>query len=303
MITWTPASQPPPPPPPTPTLSITGNGTNPTSATTGQNITVAATFTPGTGDTLTDSAINDNNNNLWCGTGNTCSQAMWTASPIGSKSYTFTPTTAGTYIFYPAVETNAHPVWNNYSQSLTITVTAPPPVIPPTCTLLPASQSVTQGSSPTLNYTITGTATSAQINSVSVSDTTGSHSGYQPAPPANNTEYFLVVSNSGGQNTCGPASVTVSGVPGAISSPLTADPARVPKGGSTSLSWTTSHMLACSLSENGSMLNGNVALSSTGYSVGPITAQTVFSLSCNDGSDPAVTSSASVDVVPVYQEL
>ena len=106
-----------------PTVSIIGNGTNPTpNAIVGQPVTIVGTFTPGTGDALTETAINDFANNLWCGSGCTPNTSMWTASPLGSKSYTFTPVSAGSYIFYPSVQTTSYPAWNNYSQSLTVTV-------------------------------------------------------------------------------------------------------------------------------------------------------------------------------------
>ena len=108
---------------PLPTLTITGNGmANAVTTYTNQPVTVAATFAAGSGDSLTGTAINDYQSNLWCGTGNTCNSSMWTASPMGSKSYTFTPTAAGEYIFYPAAQTTNYPLWDNYSQSLTVTV-------------------------------------------------------------------------------------------------------------------------------------------------------------------------------------
>src|SRR3989344_5177773 len=107
---------------PPPTLTITGNGmANAVTTYTNQPVTVAATFAAGSGDSLTGTAVNDYQSNLWCGTGNTCNSSMWTASPIGSKSYTFTPTAAGEYIFYPAAQTTNYPLWDNYSQSLTVT--------------------------------------------------------------------------------------------------------------------------------------------------------------------------------------
>jgi len=111
--------------PPPPTVTITGNGTNPTpNAIVGQPVTIVGSFTPGAGDALTETAINDFANNLWCGTGCTPNTSMWTAAPLGSKSYTFTPVSAGSYLFTPSVQTTGYPAWNNYSQSLTVTAVA-----------------------------------------------------------------------------------------------------------------------------------------------------------------------------------
>ncbi len=101
-----------------PTLTITGNGTNPTTVIAGQPVTITATFAATSGDTLTKSAINDNANNLWCGSGNSCSTALWTTAPLGTKTYTFTPSTAGTYVFYPAAQTTQFTSWNNFGKFL-----------------------------------------------------------------------------------------------------------------------------------------------------------------------------------------
>ncbi len=109
-----------------PSLSITGNGTNPTTVVVGQPVTILANFAPSPsgGDALLTTAINDYQNNLWCGSGNTCNATMWTASPLGTKTYTFTPSAAGTYTFYPAEQTTQFPSWNNYGKSLTVTAVA-----------------------------------------------------------------------------------------------------------------------------------------------------------------------------------
>ncbi|OGG58169.1 hypothetical protein A2853_01480 [Candidatus Kaiserbacteria bacterium RIFCSPHIGHO2_01_FULL_55_17] len=80
----------------------------------------------------------------------------------------------------------------------------------PTCTLTPPSQTIDEGESATLNYTISGSATSATINGVSV---TPSVSGsYSPSPTVT-TNYTMTVSNAGGSNNCGPATVTVNPSP------------------------------------------------------------------------------------------
>jgi hypothetical protein len=108
---------------PEPTLTITGNGQSGTlTASVGDSIAVKATYAPGEGDTLLKTAINDYQNNLWCGSGSTCNTSMWTAPPLGQKSYTFAPTEPNEYIFYPATQTTHYPSWDNYGQALVIDV-------------------------------------------------------------------------------------------------------------------------------------------------------------------------------------
>ena len=104
----------------TPTVTITGNGVaNTISVIAGMAVDIAATFTAGAGDTITGAAINNYLNN-----------ALTSQVAASSKSYTFTPAAAGSYVFYPAVTTGAYPSWNNYSQALTVTATDCPTAYP-----------------------------------------------------------------------------------------------------------------------------------------------------------------------------
>lgn len=103
---------------PIPTMSITGNGqTGEVTAQIGQPVVIRGTYAAGTGDALVFTALNDNNNNPLPGVPNTTA-----ASP---KTYTFTPTGAGTFVFYPSVRTAAYPSWNNYGHALYVNVDCP----------------------------------------------------------------------------------------------------------------------------------------------------------------------------------
>ena len=93
------------------------------------------------------------------------------------------------------------------AQGIIVITYTPIVILAPTCTLTPSSQTITNGNSATLNYTISGSATSATINGVSVS--TSASGSYSPSPSVT-TSYTMTVSNSGGSNNCGPASVTVT---------------------------------------------------------------------------------------------
>ncbi|MDB5225581.1 MAG: hypothetical protein JWL87_533 [Candidatus Adlerbacteria bacterium] len=95
-----------------PEVAITGNGSSGTvSVDVGEPVTIAATFDAATGDALEKTAINDIQNNLLPG-------VTWV--PPTDKTYAFTPTAPGQYVFYPAVQTTNYPGWNNYSKSLTV---------------------------------------------------------------------------------------------------------------------------------------------------------------------------------------
>jgi Putative peptidoglycan binding domain len=124
--------------PPTLTLSSTA-----TTLSVGQSITLTANFSAATGDTLLDTAINEvpptgseysavYSGPFWGGTTTTVT------SPL---TYTFTPTTAGTYVFKPYADSSQHPNsqgWTTDSSKwITVTVTAgsTSPTTPPTITI------------------------------------------------------------------------------------------------------------------------------------------------------------------------
>ncbi|MEK7068351.1 MAG: hypothetical protein AAB964_00895, partial [Patescibacteria group bacterium] len=71
------------------------------------------TYAAGAGDTLTETAINDSNNNSVPGVPYT---------PPTNKTYVFTPSAPGTYTFYPAARSMYYPGWDNYGASLVVTV-------------------------------------------------------------------------------------------------------------------------------------------------------------------------------------
>jgi hypothetical protein len=285
--------------PPTPTLAITAGGKNPPDTVyAGQPVTIAATFTPGAGDTLADTAINDFMGNLWCGTGNTCSASMWTQAPMGSKSYTFTPSSPGLYLFYPAAVTATYPWWNNYGSFLFLNVV----------------NQCTNGQGPA------GACTSCNAGYVlsagmCVPQCTN---GQGPAGACTSCNPGYVLSAgyctpqcangqgaSGSCTSCNAGYVLMGGycvVPqGVITTALFASPSRVRPGTSTSLSWATSNMTSCSVTDEvGATIS--TQLSSSGTPANNITHQKIFTLSCTDGVK-TYTSQATVNVLPSFQEI
>jgi hypothetical protein len=263
---------------PPPTVTITGNGTNPTNnAIVGHPVTIVGTFTPGTGDALTETAINDFANNLWCGTGCTPNTSMWTASPLGSKSYTFTPVSAGPYIFYPAVQTTGYPAWNNYSQSLTVNV-------------VNACQNGTGAA---------GSCTSCNAGYVL--------SGGNCAPTCPNG------SGAAGSCTSCNAGYVLSGGNCVVSAPVSivtfsANPTRVRKNTSTNVtfSWVVSNPPATNPSCTIFGLSGFTTINLTQAQVNAgsipatinISAPSYFTLTCG-----SVTKQALESLIPIFQEI
>jgi hypothetical protein len=102
--------------------------------------------------------------------------------------------------------------------------------------------------------------------------------------------------------TCPSGQVQVQGgstcvVAGAINS-LTANPSRVLKGNSPTISWSTSNMATCVLS--GFAATGTSVLSSAlSSSVTPaVTGKTIYTLSCADQAGIAYSSSVTVNLIP-----
>jgi hypothetical protein len=89
----------------------------------GQSTVITATYKPQSADGVTDklvaAAINGPN------PPNVNTSAIKTADwddPVTQKTYTFTPTQEGDFVFTPAVKTTYHPDWNNYRQSVKVHV-------------------------------------------------------------------------------------------------------------------------------------------------------------------------------------
>ena len=148
-----------------------------------------------------------------------CSTFTQIAAGITTLFYDDSGLTQGTSYSYRVRATNA-----DGDGAYSGTGTQATQLQPPTCTLTPASQNITNGSSATLNYTITGSATSATINGVAVPTTA---SGVYNPSPAVTTAYNMSVTGPGGTTGCGPSTVIVSPatprcvIPSGSNTPLT----------------------------------------------------------------------------------
>jgi hypothetical protein len=147
--TTAPVESAPPPPPPPPPATITVNGSNPATVTTGGNMTVAVANGPGSPTdwvAIYSASVPDNTPNGWVGNDDLYLNGSETTPPTtGLKSATLTfpvPSTPGAYQarFYA---NNGYTVITR--AGITVNASAPPPPSPPTptaITLSPASATI-----------------------------------------------------------------------------------------------------------------------------------------------------------------
>ena len=150
---------------------------------------------------------------------------------------------------------------------------------PPTLTLTASPASVQSGNSSNLTWTTTdATSCSASGAWSGAKGTSGTQStGALTA----NSSFTLACAGTGGTVTRA-AVVTVTAGPPSVS--LTANPPGVPRNTNTTLSWTSANVTSCAAS---GAWSGPKATSAS-ESVGPITQDTTYTLSCIGTSGNAV---------------
>jgi hypothetical protein len=161
------------------------------------------------------------------------------------------------------------------------------PVTTPTVTLQASPASVSaQGST-----TLTWSSTNANACTGSGAGFTGSKatSGNQAIGPIASTTTFRLTctSSDGGENSAS-AIVTVASSLPAPTVDLSASPTSVASGGSTTLSWTSTNATSCTASGNWS---GTKATTGS-QSVGPLTANRTYTLTCTGANGNAADTQA-----------
>jgi hypothetical protein len=310
---------------PLPTLTISADSQN---ITLGQSTGIHATFAPGSGDTLQDTALNE----VPAG-GSEYTIPGYGYTPVSGYTYTFIPSVVGSYVFKPYVITSAYPSWSTEGQSVTVNVTAAP-----TC----PNGSGTAGSCTACNsgYTLSGGSCYATCPNGSgpSGSCTSCNSGYTLSGgscvvvasctfngntiPSGNSVTAYQSSSVTAPATCASvsqirtctngtlsgsytySSCTVSIPSGTISSALTATPSRVHSGNSTTLTWSTTNMASCAVTSSDTPPQTlSTALSSAGLTTPAITRVEVYTLSCLDNNSTPFVSQVQVKLVPVTQEI
>ena len=165
--------------------------------------------------------------------------------------------------------------------SVTVTVDAPPPSTPiPTVTLSAADALIDSGASTMLSWSSTDATGCEASNGWSGSRQTSG--GQTVGPLTTNTTFTLTCTGAGGSASAS-ATVQVNAAPQPAVSLSAADQV-VDHGGSTTLTWTSSNSTSCSASGGWS---GSKATSGNQL-VGPLNANTTFTLTCSGAGGNAV---------------
>ena len=219
-----------------------------------------ASITSGQSSTLTWSSTN----------ATSCTGTGFSTGNAISGSVTVAPTTTTSY-FVTCTNGSA-----SASVSATVTVTAPAP----TASLTANPASITSGQSSTLTWSSTN-ATSCTGTGFS---TGNAISGSVTVAPTTTTTYFVTCTN-GSASASVSATVTVTGT--APTASLTANPASITSGQSSTLTWSSTNATSCT----GIGFSTSNAVSGS-VSVTPATTATYF-VTCTNGS---VSASASATV-------
>jgi hypothetical protein len=165
-----------------------------------------------------------------------------------------------------------------------------------TCsTLSVSSTDINTGSPVTLTWSCSNAPSCTEISNSDGFSTGGGISGSDVANPSISSGTVTYGMTCGGSNFYFP---TVS-----VHSPsvtITASPARVQSGGSSTIAWSSVGATSCSVTKNGS--SWKTGTSNTGVVEANITTQTVYAITCHtNGAD--ATGSATVNIGANYQQF
>lgn len=156
-----------------------------------------------------------------------------TLTDFGSVALDGTNTTAPLFVDKEYVLTAVGPT-GQVSCTATVDVTTEPPA--PTCTLTPATQTVTSGGTAVLTWTTTNAST------VTLTDfgTVANNGTVTTAPLQTASTYELIATGNGKTVSC-VADVAIQSVPAPVCDSFTANPSSIMVGASSTLNWETSN--------------------------------------------------------------
>jgi hypothetical protein len=169
----------------------------------------------------------------------------------------------------------------------------------PTATLTANPTSINPGQTSRLTWSSTN-ATSCTFADTGVVATSGNRN----VSPAVTSNYSITCSGAGG--TSAPALATVTVLTPTLS--ITATPARVKKGNTSTIAWTASNVFSCTVTKNGAAWKNGRANGSgvySGSSLETINAQTTYVMACTDVNRNAYATTAVsvVNIAPAFQEF
>ena len=215
----------------------------------GATATAQATVTVGsTGPTATISASptsitsGGSSTLTWTST-NAVSATLNGASVAVNGSQSVSPTSTTTYTFVSKSSSGA-----TASAQATVTVGSSGP---PAAGISASPTSIASGGSSTLTWSTTN-AVSADLNG-----TTVALNGSQTVSPATSTTYRITAHSSTGATDWGQVTVTVT------TAGISASPASIPSGGSSTLTWTSTNATSATLNGASVAVNGSRSVSPT----------------------------------------
>jgi hypothetical protein len=232
----------------------------------GTVLPITATFTPGDGDSLVATAINDNStgSSVSCSNVLPSSTTCW-QQPDPQKVYTYTPTTLGTKTFSAQIKTVAYA---NYGSNKSLSVTA----------VCPASSTPSGANAckcTTAFYTWVGSSCVLQCPKDMVPNGSGSCMNAPKLPTADTILFTATRVRSGNPSTL---SFTVPNMKNGITCSISPTPTE------GQISW-----------------NGQAAWVGTAHTA-PITAATNYTLSCTNTIE-TVQKTVTVQLVPQFEEI
>lgn len=167
------------------------------------------------------------------------------------------------------------------TRSVTVTVTAPPPPVP-TLTLTATPQAVDSGQAATLSWSSANATACTATGAWSGSKATN---GSQGTGALSATAVYTLACTGAGGSVTRSVTVTVNGVPPppAPTVSLSASPASIASGGSSTLSWSSTNATSCTASGG---WTGSKATSGT-QSTGALTTTTTYTLACTGAGGTA----------------
>jgi hypothetical protein len=229
------------------------------------------------------------------------------ASNTTSKSYTFP--SAGTYSARACADKRNRndsgqideaSEGNNCTNPWTTIVVAGAPAPSVTASLSASPTSINPGSTSRLTWSSTN-ATSCQFADKGTADGT---SGSRTVSPSVTSTYSVTCTGAGGDSPPALATVTVN-TP-VLS--MTATPARVKKGSTSTVAWNATSVKSCTITKNGAAWKSGAANGSnvyTGSSLETISAQTTYVMTCKDvsGANYPTPEILVVNIAPAFQEF
>ncbi|MHB1163097.1 MAG: DUF5585 domain-containing protein [Minisyncoccota bacterium] len=185
-------------------------------------------------------------------------------------------------------------------QSQTVTINPPPSV-----TLSASPSTIYSGQSTKLTWTSSGAA-SCNFPSGSSLYTPGGYpanntSGLSTGPLTSSQSYQISCTGPSGTGNSNIVPVTVL-VPTAT---ISASPARIPPGGSTTITWSGTNVSSCTITKNGVVWKTLSGASLTGSAPDTkITVQNAYLMTCTNGvTSPVTTAQTIVNIAPNYREF